>query len=360
MDTQSRKPDGNGTFSSVLMPQMIAPGDILMLHRATTPTLAFLYGVIALLGFPAASQASEQICKTWFKQGNYAQAARCFRDLVNPLEAHKTLTAEQKLQKGVYLRNAAFAMSRAAKKETSQQQAAYMREQAIQYLDKYLRESLYSTKTQKRYATVLKSQLHDKIGYTTLTVTSRFQHATITVTGFHFKAKGTQSITKQVRPGTYSILVQTNGKVEAATVKVKPLQPAVVRFPKNQPTKKTIITKIVKVETPKAKPIDTKLIGWIVLGTGLALVAGGGAMFGLMGNSVGARDAFFQQLMDKPSTLRTVPETQELKALHTRSEAYLTTGIVMGSIGLVATGIGAVVLLTQKPKAPAPPPKKKK
>jgi hypothetical protein len=83
-------------------------------------------------------------------------------------------------------------------------------------------------------------------------------------------------------------------------------------------------------------------------------------MFGLMGNSVGARDAFFQQLMDKPSTLRTVPETQELKALHTRSEAYLTTGIVMGSIGLVATGIGAVVLLTQKPKAPAPPPKKKK
>lgn len=286
-----------------------------------------------LLAPRQAFASGEAICARWFRQKRYEQSARCFVQLVAALKGKRSDT--QRFQAGLWLRNAAVALRRAAKLEKRSEHGAYLRERALRLLERYLRGSLYSTPTQKRIVENMKSGLESKIAYTDLTVLSGRMEATIRILGYRYKGDGKGSVTKRLRPGRYTVLVRYPKMPETArTVTLPPGQPQVLRFA--PPKKRVSLVRERKV--PKVKRKRSGL-PWILVGVGAAAAVGGGALV-LVGVVVtqGERD----KLDAIPIASRTAEHTREIKRLHELAMVQEGVGWALVGVG-VACVIGGVL-----------------
>ncbi|HAA56985.1 MAG TPA: hypothetical protein DCE42_19620, partial [Myxococcales bacterium] len=177
--------------------------------------------------------ALDKPCRALFKQKQYKQAASCFLKLLPVVDKKKELGTIVPLMKDRFLRFASVSLHRAAKAETASAEKAFLKEQAIKHLlhsfQKGYCESARKCRTNRLFA----DQLKKEIRYSSLVIITGSPTSTLQVTGYKFSATTKGTFNKQLRPGTYKVLLT---------------------FPNKQPAKRTVTLKPNTTKTLNATP----------------------------------------------------------------------------------------------------------
>ncbi|TNE48494.1 MAG: hypothetical protein EP343_15500 [Deltaproteobacteria bacterium] len=327
---------------------------------------ALAFFVLLGLVFSPRAEAVDRVCKQWYKKKKYVKASRCFYTLAVQSMSKPTLSEEQREQVGVWLRNAALSLKKAAQLTDSAENASYLREQAISYLDLYLKKKFYDSNTQKTSAVVQRTSLRDKVGYTTLTITTDKATHSIQVTGFRFSLTKKGSWSKKVRPGNYTVLVRTEkGLSKAQVVKLLPRKPQVLNIPVEPPKRRKVR------RPPPPRPVkpppkaNNPPVGpWVVIGLGAASAVVSITMFSLGARERAEGDALYETVKSGQGSLE---QTRSLLQYQEASNLDFTIGWVFASIAVVTTTAGIIwYVLHPKAKAekdaqpPSAPPQDKK
>ncbi len=298
-------------------------------------TLFVLFGLV----HSPHAEAIDRVCKQWYKKKKYTKASRCFYTLSVQTMSKPKLTEEQREQVGVWLRNAALSLKKAAQLTDSAENAAYLREQAIGYLDLYLKKKFYDSNTQKTSALVQRTSLRDKVGYTTLTITTDKAAHTIQVSGFRFSDTQTGSWSKKVRPGNYTVLVRSaKGLSKAKVVKLLPRIPQVLNIP-IEPTQRREVRRPPPPRPVKPRPkVKKEPVGpWVMIGLGAASAVVSITMFSLGARERAEGDALYPTVSSGQGSLE---QTRSLLQYQQASNLDFTIGWVFTSIAVVTTTAG--------------------
>lgn len=319
-----------------------------------------LVGLLALshvLGYAAPAEASqgEAQCARWYKKTYFAMAAKCFLQLTNSIKSTKQEAS--RIQYGIWVRNASFAYQKAADKEKKAQRQSYLREKGLRLLQRYIKEKLYGTETQRRTAKSLIENLEEKIGYVNLTVLPNDPKAKVQVIGFKFRKKLSGGGVLQVRPGRYTVfVVYPDQRRDAKTISLQPSEPHVLRFGAAPPKRVAVRppTPPVRIK-PKVRPAPPKAGvpwgGWVLLGGGVLAVATGSVLSFVIATNTNSKAA---------STLNTAKQnnnvelTREAGALNDSANMTYAIGWVVSGVGVVAAGIGVGLVVAGGPPAAKP------
>lgn len=304
------------------------------------------------------AEAADRVCKQWYKKKQYEEASRCYFTLASQYMSKSNITDEQKESIGMWLRNAALSLKRAARATQSTENAAYLREKAIQYLTLYLDKKYYETNTQKTSAQVQRTSLKGKVGYTTLTITTNKATHSINVTGFRFKAtmKGTWS--KTVRPGNYTVLVRSvKGLSSAKVVKVRPGKPMVVSVPIKMAPIRREDPRPPPPRPPVApapQPAKVNVGAWVLIGLGLASTAVSVTMFALGARERALGDSLYNSTVKNGTG--TLTNTREVLQYQNNSNQDFTIGWLFAGAAVATGGAGLIWFFLEPKQARKLPP----
>lgn len=293
--------------------------------------------VSVAIASPIDDGSAEQICSRWFEKQQFTQAADCFLQLFNKADPNVKEADRYKL--GTWLRNAALALQKAAEQESRVERAALFREQCVKILDDYLQKKYYATDTQKRIIETTRRKLQDAIGYAHLTITTGDLKASIAIVGYQFRAHGSGTWSRDLRPGSYNILVSYSGfPAQAQNITLSSGQPQVVRF---QPPQNADIAK-----PPPKPPLPSRsnTLSWVFIVGGTAVAVLGGGLLGWSMITISQRDTIDAKIE------QTSADTRNIKQLQSASTAQYTSGwiaIGLGSASLV-TGITMLAITPSK------------
>ncbi len=330
----------------------------------------------------AASTDSE--CKQLYRQKKIGEAAQCFEDYLRHYLSKPKLSAEDRYQVGLALRNTNLMYRKAAALETKAFRASFLREKAFHYITLYISGRYYATSSQRRYAVVIRDRIKQAIGYAQVTVLTGHPKATARVIGYQYKGAGKGTFTLKLRPGTYTVVASyPNETTEARSITVKPNTPQlltfqltqrVVRAPSNPRQGKVTSRKVVQRKLPprRATKVARKQAGrlvqptlpppsrartiatWTLVGAGGALVVVGSVLMGLAvnanNNATNSENGLRQKILTGEGN---VEDTRALLQEHAQANGLLQGGVVTGSVGLAAVLTGVVLWSTwPQPKVP--------
>ncbi len=315
----------------------------------------WLFVLIGLGGFVSlptmsAHANSDSLCKQWFQKKKYIEASRCFYSLAQQKISQKKITAEHRESIGAWLQNAILSLRKAANQTRSTDNASYLREQAIKYIDLYLKKKFFETDTQRRAASVQRTSLYDKVGYATLTVTTSNTKNQIKITGFRFAKQSKGSWSQTVRPGNYTILVtDTNGVAKAKVVAVKPGQPQVINLNLSHSTDP--LGQGTKLTQPTPPPSDISAATWSFIFGGSA-VGVVGIVLAATGLGARARANELNRKFKKGNG--NANDTQALVKEQNSANRQIATAWVLGSVGIAAITVGIIFYVAKKPNTSPP------
>jgi hypothetical protein len=327
------------------------------------------------------AHAAKANCAALFQNKQFLQAGKCFAAKAEAMGPSRSLSKIQRYLKGQNLRNAALCYRKAAKTIQNQEQAAYLREQALRILQGYLKDNL----CQRRYLCKLAKgetlELINQIKYVQLSiVTSPNKRASVTIKGYKTMVQyfSPPQWNKQIRPGRYTVTVQYAGskriKKEIIAAPGTPLTitalaptPPAKRLVRTPPTRR-IIARIPPRKAPP--PPRANVVPWVVAGIGVAIAAVGGGLLLYAQSEVGARDQLYNTLKsetDKANTSEaraTEAKRQTDELLRTQLSTHHNNAFTASTAGWIVLGVGGATVAvglvmfaikpTITPPAPAP------
>ncbi|TNE50444.1 MAG: carboxypeptidase regulatory-like domain-containing protein [Deltaproteobacteria bacterium] len=331
----------------------------------------------------AGATSTDSECKQLYRQKKIWEAAQCFEDYLRQFLSKSKLSAEDRYQVGLALRNTNLMYRKAAKREPKVFKASFLREKALRYIKLYISGKYYATPSQRRYAVVIRDRIEQAIGYAQVTVLTGHPRATARILGYQYKGTGQGTFTLQLRPGTYTVVASyPNATTLARSISVKPNAPQLLTFqpsrrvatiPPKLRQRKVPPRKVVQRRSPPPRRTDVakkeanKLVQatrpppsrsrtiatWTLVGTGGALVVVGSVLVGLAVNVNNNANNSENGLRQKIQTGGgSVEDTRALLQEQAQANGLLQGGVVAGSVGLAAVLSGVVLWSTwPQPKA---------
>lgn len=324
--------------------------------------------------FASVAEAStDSECKQLYRQKKIGEAAQCFEDHLRHYLSKSKLSAEDRYQVGLALRNTNLMYRKAAKLETKIFRASFLREKALNYISLYISGKYYATSSQRRYAVVIRDRIKQAIGYAQVTVLTGHPKATARIIGYQYKGTGKGTFTLKLRPGTYTVVTSyPNATTQARSIAVKPSTPQLLTFQSIQRTARVRPkprqrklpprrgTKIARKQTGKLvqptlpPPSRSRTIAtWTLVGTGGALVVVGSVLMGLAvnanNNATNSENGLRQKVQANGGS---VEDTRALLQEHEQANRLLQGGVATGSVGLAVVVTGVLLWSTwPQPKA---------
>lgn len=329
--------------------------------------------------------ASDSECKQLYRRKKIQEAAQCFEEYLRQFLSKPKLNSEERYQVGLALRNTNLMYRKAAKQEKQAIKAAYLREKALRYISLYLAGKYYATKSQRRYAVVIRERLKQAIGYAQVTILGGHPKARVRLIGYQYKGSGQGTFSLSLRPGTYTILAKyPDGSTQAKSAVAKPNTPLLVQFKKSvavapkkpnirkKPPQRTSTSKVAQKKKQKDGGLVRKLqpmprnvqqrtvVTWTLVGSGAALLIVGAVMVGLAIDTNGKADQTETDLRQKLSVGEGgAGDTKSLAEQQALANGLLQGGVAVGVVGLAA-GVTGLILGLQKPSSSPSPPKRRK
>lgn len=327
-----------------------------------------LFGLGILLMMPAQVKASrvDQACRQLFQVKQFEPAAKCFAGILG--------AKAPRLQKGVWLWNAALAYRLAANQTQQISEASFYREQSANLLDKYLKGKFYRVQSQQQMAQRQYARVKALIRYTPLELKSQDPNYSIIVRGYRFEQSFQGSRKLKVRPGSYTVVVRSSQQQQKVfvvnvvpqkavslllslkasstpTFKTEARQAKYLPSLPKPPRERSVPQQLMVNITPPPRAHGTVVASWFMIGLGVAAIAAGGAFIGLMVDSANQNNQLVRKI-DNPD-LRTNNESVDRlegeRAVHKENyERYLGAGVGLG----VASAVLAIVGITVRAVGP--------
>ncbi|MCB9638356.1 MAG: hypothetical protein H6727_05530 [Myxococcales bacterium] len=285
---------------------------------------------------PEIKKESER-CFNLYRKKFFLQATKCYEEL------------RKKHKSPQYLVNIAQSYRLAALNQVNPDDAASLREKAIQTLQQYKKEAPQSN----FWSDSMIQKLETAIGYTGVNLTATPADAQFVLKGNKTEKKGILPLATKLRPGNYTIELTAKGheaKEHSFEVKAgKPVSLQLILVASAAPKDGKKDDKVFDpaVNAPKSPNAARKpsMLFWIIAAAGVAMIATGVAFVGVgVGN---------QGQLNDPNT----SAKQARDALY-QSGWQTPTGWTFVGLG-VAAGVGAAVVFFMTPKKPEEPAKDK-
>lgn len=245
--------------------------------------LSFLFWVVGsgCIGFSSGQAfASSETCRGYYQLKKFTQAGNCFLSKVKSVDTNKSLTGIRSLLKDRYLRNAAIAFHQAGEQQQTSANKWFWKEKAVKTLQRSNTKGYCKAARRCKLNNRLIQTLSEQIGYGTLVVVTGSTQASILVEGFKYTSKASNKVKLKLRPGPYTVKVQTKGSpLKTRKVLVKRKHQAVVNVTEAQVVfqeKKIVVAKKLPplVITGYAVGASLAAVGAILAVVGVASQAG--------------------------------------------------------------------------------------
>ncbi|MCB9642522.1 MAG: hypothetical protein H6728_05555 [Myxococcales bacterium] len=273
-------------------------------------------------------------CSGMIKSQGYLFAATCFRELAESLPDGKDLSEEDRRQRGYLYNEASKCMRFEAMREKRPEVAAYLREQALRWLELILKKQWLPLVRGKRRSRVYTEQivaLRTKIHYTPMAISTGVTGTQIQITGYQFRQQAMGQWNDTLRPGEYTITVRypKEEKPREKKLTLRPGVSLVLTFQQKPPLSGLLLSGYIVGGIAVAA-------GGVLLGVGLARISAGNTCFS------DAECVFYQGAILQRSEL-----PKDVGAIDNKSEfqSYnnVSMGLTIAGIALAVVGVGALV-----------------
>lgn len=183
----------------------------------------------------AQRKSGSELCASMYSNGYYLPASKCYQKEGDAIRMHPQIPERLRIQKGIFYREAARNLELAARKEKRPAVAAYLRERAVSFLERILKQGLVRKKFGKRrgrFIRITAQKYRAKVGYASLAISTSQLQSTIQLKGYRFLHTTKGRFNKRLRPGMYTITVRfpKSAKVRVRKITLLPNTPKVVSF----------------------------------------------------------------------------------------------------------------------------------
>lgn len=337
-----------------------------MLRLFSSLCFSVILGVTTMAYSKPGTQKTATDCSSTLNQGKFLQAAVCYEALVNNMPHGDKLSRLDKKRKALYLNKASYSLAQQARLTQDVAQQSYLYEQAQQRLQQILQEKLCLKELRCRLLRGQIAEFFGSIAYSRLVlVIQRKASVRVKVTGYQYSRQWVvaETTTLRLRPGTYTILHQEEGKPEKTSI----LQ--------LEPRKSAALTLVAQIVIQKVVAPVSRVGPWTLLGIGIGMTVIAGVLVGVgyAFQTQADRLAAEQNAMRSDAgllenwqrgTLQNLDETvKKWSSTSQTIDSRKSSGNIMVGAGWPAAGLGlgaliaGAVWLGSLPKASTPPPK---